>query len=431
MSTTINPFIYGGPVGTQIFFGRDSEINTVFDRIGSHARESVAIVGERRIGKTSLLHYVSAPDVTKRWNLNQEQSIFVFMDCGTITPFTITNFWKSVLRHVKRTLRKRGIAPEILEGINDLLVGEEITPLDIEFLLEDMQESDLVFVLLLDEFEGLIRTDPENEALTRDFLVGLRALINHRSRVLSLIVATRQPLNEICRDIRFMGSPFYNNFIFLHLRPFSMDEAEGFLEQMLVNTTISFSREEKDYIYALAGTHPLLIQTASALVFDCKVSGLIEVKDLLPIRSQFIDLIEHQFEDFWRWSQPREREILTLFAQGNYQEANALLIKWSDERDRLLKRGLIISDLSDTFTIFSSVFLEWLIDNMYRLDELRSPSNPEISHLKQQLSAHNQRLHKLQELEAKRGIDTPVHMVVEMEEIEIKIKTLEAKINKG
>ena len=101
MTKINNPFIFGGPVNIDKFVGRANEVNRVFDQLASHARGSVAIIGERRIGKTSLMHYVSAPDVSKRWNLDEAQSLFIFQDCGAVSPFTITNFWNTILRRLR------------------------------------------------------------------------------------------------------------------------------------------------------------------------------------------------------------------------------------------------------------------------------------------------------------------------------------------
>ncbi len=51
-----NPFIAGAPVlDDRLFFGRESLVTTVLDTITS---ASVLLVGERRIGKTSLLHHL-------------------------------------------------------------------------------------------------------------------------------------------------------------------------------------------------------------------------------------------------------------------------------------------------------------------------------------------------------------------------------------
>jgi hypothetical protein len=263
-------------------------------------------------------------------------------------------------------LKRKNADPDLIAGVQDLLGRDEITTTDIGFLLEDLHEAGFLVVLMLDEFEWVVRTDAENVATTRDFLGGLRALINYVPRVLSLIVATRQPLDEVCRDVRFMGSPFYNNFVFVHLRPFSQNEAELLLQQMLANTGLSFSQTEKDLIYGLAGTHPLLLQVAAGLVFESKISGASQIHDLFPIREQFRNLVNHQFEDFWKWSQSRMQQILTYLASGRGAEATTWLEAWARERETLIRRGLIVKRRGK-YCLFSPVFEEWLAENFYRL----------------------------------------------------------------
>jgi AAA+ ATPase superfamily predicted ATPase len=428
MSKPANPFIYGGPVSTQQFIGRAQEVDRVFDQLSSQARGSVAIIGERRIGKTSLLHYVSAADVVRRWNLEEDKSIFIFQDCGAVAPFTITRFWSTILRRLLRLLNRKYSNTPLPGSIQALLSTSEITTLDIEFLLDDLHEQGLILVLMLDEFEWLIRTDPENEATTRDLLGGLRALINHVPRTLSLIVATRQPLDEVCRDVRFMGSPFYNNFVFVHLRPFSQGEAESLFDQMLASTDIIFSQAEKDYIYDLAGTHPLLLQAAAALLFNLKLESAGEIKDFASVREQFCALVEHQFEDFWKWSGARERQILTQLAGGD-EDARTRLEAWADERETLLRRGLIVKDEEGSYGIFSSVFWQWLIANLYRLGEIQPPDRPELHDLEGQLEAHRRRLAILELQEARIGkLHAPAHLVIDMEDTQAKIAALEARV---
>jgi tRNA U34 5-carboxymethylaminomethyl modifying GTPase MnmE/TrmE len=55
----INPFFHGNPVSPNQFIDRDRELRYVTSRIINYG-QSTAIVGEPRIGKTSLLHYLSA-----------------------------------------------------------------------------------------------------------------------------------------------------------------------------------------------------------------------------------------------------------------------------------------------------------------------------------------------------------------------------------
>ena len=78
--------------------------------------------------------------------------------------------------------------PELLETAQDILDADEAETLDIEFFLDDLNNCGFILVLMLDEFEWVVRTDPENEAATRNFLGSLRSLINHVPRARSLIV---------------------------------------------------------------------------------------------------------------------------------------------------------------------------------------------------------------------------------------------------
>jgi serine/threonine-protein kinase len=430
MSKQANPFVFGGPVVANKFVGRRSEVSRVFDQLRSRELGSVAIVGERRIGKTSLMHFVSAADVCRQWNLDKSRSIFIFQDCGAVAPFTITNFWRTILRRLQRDLERKNAEQGLRQAVRALLARERIDTIDIEFLLDDIHAAGYLFILMLDEFEWFVRTDPQNEAVTRGFLAGLRALINHVPRVLSLIVSTRQPLNEVCRDVRFMGSPFYNNFVFVHLRPFSREEADQLIAQMLNQTDITFSEGERAYIDDLAGTQPLLLQVAAGLVFDAKVAGATEVRDFAVIRQQFRELVAHQFEDFWRWSQPREREILTLLAQGHQEDVMERLEDWTEERESLVRRGLIYQSEDDVYRFLSSSFWEWLIDNLYQLGDIDRPRDSEDRVLQQQLAAHQRRLEILEVKAARFGeLHIPPHLTIDIEDTRAKIAALQERLS--
>ena len=63
-----NPFTYGNPISEPgRFFGRRREVEQVYSRLLNAEAESSSLVGERRIGKTSLLQYLMHPDVRRRY----------------------------------------------------------------------------------------------------------------------------------------------------------------------------------------------------------------------------------------------------------------------------------------------------------------------------------------------------------------------------
>ena len=263
-----NPFIYGVPVPPSRFVGRQREVRTIFDQSAGPALGSVAINGEHRIGRTSLLHYVVDPDIAEGWGVTPDCYILLYLDCQSISGFTPTRFWRRVLGLLPRWPGDEGPS----EAIERLLSQEEIACSDLDAVLDGVHENGRKLVLLLDEFEWAIRTDMEEDlATTRDFLSGLRALIGRVPRALSLVVATREPLEALCRPIKFIGSPFHTIFVSLSLKPFTREEAEELIDKYLKGTGVEFSKEDRDFVYKVSKGHPYWLQNACFKLFEKKL----------------------------------------------------------------------------------------------------------------------------------------------------------------
>jgi ATP-dependent Clp protease ATP-binding subunit ClpA len=76
-----NPFTYGNPISDpHRFVGREWEVKQIFGRLQNKEFESSSVVGERRIGKTSLLNYLANADVREMQGLGPEHCTFVYVD---------------------------------------------------------------------------------------------------------------------------------------------------------------------------------------------------------------------------------------------------------------------------------------------------------------------------------------------------------------
>lgn len=270
-----NPFMYGGPVPPSHFIGREREVGTIFGLITSPARGSIAVSGEQRIGRTSLLRYIADPEVAKGWGVTPDRYILLYLDCQSISDFTPTRFWQRVLDLLSRQVD----AGELQEMIEELCGQEEIRGADLEVILDEIHNRGQTLVSLLDEFEWVIRTDTKEDiAITRDFLSGLRAFINYKPRVSSLIVATSESLVDLCRPIKFKASPFYTFFAFVFLKPFTREEAEELIDRALEGTAIDFSEEDRDFVFKVSKGHPYWLQNACFKLFDKKLELIEEVR---------------------------------------------------------------------------------------------------------------------------------------------------------
>jgi serine/threonine protein kinase len=372
--TQRNPFICGGPVPQTYFTGREREVRMIFDRIASPARGCVAISGGPRMGKTSLLQYICNPNVIQSWGLSLDEYFFVYFDCPSIGSFTPSRFWQRILTLLSRPARENSLT-SLVEAIESALAKETIDASDFEPVLDEIWRAGRVLVLLLDEFEWCI--DPRDEHTTRAMLSGLRALINRRPRVLSLVVVTRSDLREVCRPIKFLGSPFYNNFSFRRLTP--LKEINQLFEKTLEGTGIEFGPEEYECIRELGGTHPYLIQLAGALIFDARAQGL-KVADCLElIRSEFEERSRYHFAGVWEDSNPQERMLLILFAlcglarraeeqAYDLKTLQHILSRGERALTSLAERGLI-TEARPMATLSPPVFGSWVLREIRSCDE--------------------------------------------------------------
>jgi len=54
-----NPYAENRPATPETFYGRAADVRWMLEHLAKPYPDSLAIAGPRRIGKTSLLHYVS------------------------------------------------------------------------------------------------------------------------------------------------------------------------------------------------------------------------------------------------------------------------------------------------------------------------------------------------------------------------------------
>ena len=264
-----NPFIYGVPVPPSRFVGRGQEVRTIFNQIAGPALGSVAISGEHRMGRTSLLHYVVDPDVAAGWGITPDRYILIYLDCQSISGFTPTRFWHRVLDLISRSVDDG----ELKDSIESLRRQPQIDHYDFDVFLDTLQERGQRLVLLLDEFERAIRMERDEEAaIVRDFLSGLRSVtIGRTPRVTSLIIATRDPIDTLCRPVKFWGSPFYHGFASVRLKAFTRREADDLVDKYLKGTGVDFSERDRAFVYEVSKGHPYWLQDACFKLFEKKL----------------------------------------------------------------------------------------------------------------------------------------------------------------
>jgi transcriptional regulator with XRE-family HTH domain len=224
-------------------YGRQRERKTLLSR--TSRRASTAIVGPRRIGKTWLLQHflLTAPQLLgSHFRIGYLDGMSA--RCRTITGFTA------------EALTKLGIPPP-----------EDITGLEIlDGGLQELYTQQVVPVLCIDEFERLA----SREEFSLDFFEGLRAMT--ATSALVLITCSKSPLRELV-DKRSQGSPFFNIFEQVTLKPFNYSDTEQFVFEK--GNLARFQPAERQYLwtYGRASENelawwPVRLQLAGKILFE-------------------------------------------------------------------------------------------------------------------------------------------------------------------
>lgn len=371
-----NPFIFGSPVPPSSFHGRAETVHFILDRLYGTSRSSIALWGDQRVGKTSLLHYLTQPTLRQAWLGDPSTHQMVFLDCQSVSTVSRTAFWRQVLEQVDHL----GSNHVWISQAEALLNEDEISERNLRRLFRMMQQEGATLTLLLDEFGALTRPGQEEEQQeARALLNFLRTLItavNPRSnqpRPIALVTATRRPLDEVCRPLyqsRDIGSPFYNPFVYDRLGPFTTQSVRSLLQTKLAKTTITFTAAETTKLLQMAGRHPALVQSyASELFMTKQRENTDEVTDFRELDREFYDRSQQYFSDLWDFSGRAEQDYLRQFMTGQLDYTDLAPSQERAQR-QLLERGLL-ERLPSGLTLFSPLLYQWLRLNLPTHDTLR------------------------------------------------------------
>ena len=264
-----SPFVVGRPLRPDDpIFGRDE----AFRFIEGELREfnSVNVVGERRMGKTSLLNHLCsrrAPPAPKpgapplclaRFDLQEGVS-------------HASRFYGTALREILSHLPPgRGAENRALAELGRRLVKRPEADYD-EFrqVLAGLREGKGVRpVVVVDEFELLLEPSAREGFPYPQFYNGVRALIT--ADLLAMLVASRRPLAEYFSDPKrpaSLTSTFPNYFQPFVLRPLDDAAADALLLQP---SDHPLSNAEAADARLWAAGHPCHLQVAGAAWYQAK-----------------------------------------------------------------------------------------------------------------------------------------------------------------
>ncbi len=269
------------------FIGRIREIDDIINRL--RGGNSVSVVGERKIGKSSLLYNLYLRGNKLLDDPEKKQYKFVYIDLQDIAMTTPERF-------VKKVLKKLDIKYDTISVKEDPIV-------EFSELLEINSEKGIKPILLIDEFEEIIERTDFND----DFINALRYLAN--SGYLTYVVASQMSLREIT-DKGKLTSPFWNIFATLKLDVFSADnnleETAMFLETYWKDLNISDF--EQNFLLWYPSLHPLKLQITCYWLYENRKLQYSDYKLREKIINEISDFFRNdveKVEKFFRQEIPK------------------------------------------------------------------------------------------------------------------------------
>ena len=237
----VNPYAERGMIRDRTaFFGRTRELSEILSRLFS--MQSVSVVGERRIGKSSFLYHLTQTGSDQLGN----DFLLRYLDLQSVLS-----------------------SEEFYERACELLGAEGSTHRDLERAISGKKVG-----LCLDEFEQATG-NPEFGA---DFFNVLRSFAG--TGKLALVVATQHTLSDLYRAEAIPTSPFPNIFTLLRLGPLAEDEARDLVTRPAERAGQPFTEAEASFVLGLAGAHPYRLNVACTLLYEAKLSGRVDFTDV-------------------------------------------------------------------------------------------------------------------------------------------------------
>ncbi|MGH9799184.1 MAG: AAA family ATPase [Blastocatellia bacterium] len=233
----LNPFTIGPKIqNPEQFVGRTAELNHIITRLSK--QESCSVVGERRIGKSSLLNHLHQ---TGKQRIGDDSFRFLYIELTDASTQTVVDFLRTILAALN--CPTDCIKDDNKPNRNLMAFDQEIKTLG---------ERGENIVLCLDEFEGLFENPAE---FNNAFFNHLRTMVNHRR--LAMVTASRKTL-ETYGNEKKLTSPFFNLLSVTELGDFTEEEAVQFLA--LHHPQANFTTDELRFITSWLDPHPLKLQ---------------------------------------------------------------------------------------------------------------------------------------------------------------------------
>jgi hypothetical protein len=330
----VDPFIYGTAVPPEMFVGREEIRDVIKGRVGHYyTLQSLSIVANRHMGKTSLLRYVSQN--CQELFPSEYDYAAVYIDAMDPRAHTSQGFMRILRRNTKSQLGHE-LWPEKDDGKLTILNES----------LEDLAVYDGVrLVLLLDEWESVMAYQGMDALLEALKSIGSRGIIG-------MITATAYLLTDL-KEQGKLTSPFPIIFKSVYLGNMPRSEWVELIREGFARSGMTPGEFDYALVGELAGGHPYLTQLAGSLIWQARHKDW----DEAGIRTAFKQEAQMIFSSIWQRLSPDQVQAIKM-ALGLGERAQVADSVLND----LKSRGVI----TEGGGVFCNPFADFVLQELER-----------------------------------------------------------------
>jgi hypothetical protein len=335
----INP--YSNTTGirrSDEFFGRTQELRQLYSLIVSGG--AISLVGERRVGKSSLLNALALGFGLERISWEPPCPLcFALVDCQFHQDSSESDFLDSL---GARIAHAGGFGETEFNRPSLLKMAESMSSCP----------SPRRLVILLDEVDFLFANQNFPPSLF-DFLRALMSL----GQVAMVIVSSEGSIDSLLKS-REVGSPFWNVFKTFYVGPLAEEEARDLISKPAEQLDCPFSSDMVDHLLQLGGHQPFFLQLACYQMFQerSKHGDTQEgntLVDLSAVDLEFRRAVSPHFRYLWgRLPGEEQRAVREFMASG--------VIADPRPQAELIRKGVLIQSKEKKLRLFSKIFDEFV-----------------------------------------------------------------------
>ena len=306
MPSDTAPFYAGSTIADPRYFvGYREQLDTITVRAISAQPTSINIVGEKRIGKSSLLYHFcqTYEQRIESRGENPRNYLAVYLSLQQGNCQYKSGFYRVIAEELSKNLEQRFSwfgKSRGLRKLIDALNGNYFDTASFYQVIVQFRDLGILPIICLDNIEALFKHPDE---FNDDFYDNLRSLMDRSA--LMLVIASYQKLDVYSRR-KNLTSSFFNLGQVIMLEGYTDNEARDLV--CLPKTNIPSSQsvlndQEQQIALEWGGTNPYLLQLAGLYLWEARQCN----KEINWARRSFEDQagkrssIWHKFLFFLKW----------------------------------------------------------------------------------------------------------------------------------